>query len=132
MKMIGKIFFIYSVINLIQCSAQIPGSPTMPDAFYKCWIASPEEDIKENSISDTYRPCDFKEFKESFFKKKITFFKNGNCKWLVYAPNNPDSIIDCLWFYKGGKISLKNNKKETLFKFTITHLAGNRMNIVVK
>ena len=132
MKINKNIFVGLLLVFVLQGYSQKAGSSNLPDVFYKCWIASPEEDISDKSISDTYRPCDHKEFKVGFFRKKIEFFKSGKCKWAIYAPNNPDSLIDCLWFYKGGKIAVKNDKKQTLFKFVIEHLAYNRMNIVVK
>lgn len=91
-----------------------------------------EEDIDENSITDTYRPCDFREFRKGLFRKKMEFFKNGKCNWLQSAPNDKDSIISCDWFYKRGKIAIKNKNKEFVIIFKIENLAFNQMNIVVK
>ncbi len=130
--MLKNLLFIYLLIVSSACLGQHPGNAKMPDAFYKCWTASPEEDIDDNSISDTYRPCDFKEFRKGLFRKKMEFFKNGKCTWLKYAPNDKDSLINGEWFYKRGKVAIKNEKKEIVIIFKIEHLAFNQMNIVIK
>ena len=129
--MFRNLIFICVLIGFINCSAQ-SDQARMPDIFYKCWTASYEEDAEAANIFETFRPCDYKEFKAGMFRQKIEFYKNGKCKWLQMAPNDAHSLIDALWIYKFGKIIVKNEKKETIIKFRIEHLAGNRMNIMVK
>ncbi len=130
--MYKHIFFILLLFASLLCISQSKGNTKMPEVFYNCWIASPEEDSGDNSISETYRPCNYKDSKPSMFRYKIEFFKNGKCKWLQLAANDAHYFIDGVWFYKFGKVIVRNEKKETELKFKIQHLAYNRMNIIIK
>jgi hypothetical protein len=102
----------------------------MPDAFYQCWAASHEED--DNAFFDTYRPCNYKEFKAGMYRHRVEFFRDGNCKWLRMAANDAHYFVDGKWSYRKGNITVKDNKDQVVFKFSIKNLKQNRMNVVVK
>jgi hypothetical protein len=127
--MIKKLIISLLILVALNYSAQ-NNKAIMPEVFYRCWTASFEEDAESANVFETYRPCDFKNFKVAMFRRRMEFFKNGKCKWLQLAANDAHYFIECVWIYKRGKIFIKNEKEETLFKFKIEHLAHNRMNIV--
>jgi len=103
----------------------------MPEVFFKCWASSYEEDTDAVSRTKTYRPCDYKEFKPSMYRHKIEFFKTGKCKWLKLAANDAHYFVESTWTYKRGSVIVRDDNKETVFKFKIKHLAQNRMTILV-
>lgn len=108
------------------------GKAQMPPEFYKCWAASFEEDNDAITVSKTYRPCDYKEFKPSMFRYRIEFFRDGKCKWLQLAANDAHYFVDGTWKYNRGNVTVLDAKGEIKMKFKIKNLKYNRMNIVMK
>ena len=108
------------------------GKAVMPDAFYQCWAASYEEDNDAVTVSKTYRPCNYKEFKPGMYRHRVEFFRDGKCKWLRMAANDAHYFVDAKWIYRKGIITVKDDKELVVFKFRIKNLKQNRMNIVVK
>jgi hypothetical protein len=48
------------------------------------------------------------------------------------AANDAHYFVDGKWSYRKGNITVKDNKDQVVFKFSIKNLKQNRMNVVVK
>ena len=72
----------------------------------KQWVHSSEEQ-KPTDKAQLYRPSDFKHFPPSRGRMKYIFYKNGDCEWYFFSPDDAHH-------FKPGKWQIDPNDKRIL------------------
>ena len=60
-----------------------------------CWTHSYEEEAGEQNRK--FRPCDYKEFPSSRFRRKVELKENGICQYLSLSPDDKHEMVDGTW-----------------------------------
>ncbi|HIO91874.1 MAG TPA: hypothetical protein EYG68_03410 [Leucothrix mucor] len=95
-------------------------------ALYQKWIDSREEN-STNSVSNIYRPSNFKTFPASRFRMAYTFRKNGTCTYRWLSPIDKHTSKLCTYTYSKGKVQLFDSMQKKLEILRIVSLSANKL-----
>ena len=60
-----------------------------------CWTHSYEEEAGEQNRK--FRPCDYKDFPKSRFRRKVSLMEGGKCQYLSLSPDDKHFMADGTW-----------------------------------
>lgn len=119
-------FILLSLISFSQTNGSLP-----PEALFKCWKASYEEN-NEKTNTDFYRPCSYEKFGPRMFRLEIEFFKTGACKYLQVGATDLHYYIEGKWIYnkKTKTISVLDDKGVITYKFKLKKINSEFMKTI--
>ncbi|MCH8330627.1 MAG: hypothetical protein IH946_04490 [Bacteroidetes bacterium] len=122
MKILSALFIV--TIGLISCepNADLP-------LLNGCWTRSYEEE--SSGDHEIFRPCDYREFSPSWFRKVYVFKENNECEYLVLSPVDAHYFENGRWQYfpKTKQISIRNMDNQIVETFKITKLKKDLLKI---
>ena len=80
---------------------------------YLCqsWVHSSEEQ-KPNATAEIYRPAGSRRFPPSMGRMKYNFFKNGDCEWYYFSPDDAHRFKPGKWRIDADDKSILNIVKD--------------------
>ncbi|MBL4655805.1 MAG: hypothetical protein JKY33_08285 [Bacteroidia bacterium] len=124
------LILIFNIVITLNLSAQDANVGFVRSDFINCWKHSYEEETV-NSEYKIYRPCGYKEFPASRYRRFFDFKANGNCSWFVLAPNDAHYKVDGEWeFHKERNIiEVKNSDAKIIFTIEVHKLQEDLLKI---
>lgn len=119
------LFLIFTVCVLCSCRSVNPDS--IDSFLINCWTDSYEESSGQET--DVYRHCDFKEFPASRYRNSFTLHKDGNCSYLILAPNDAHSFVDGKWTLNKDTLTIINLDSQILMKRFILKCDGTQLTL---
>lgn len=116
----------------VSSSAQTDTMFVGESPLYKCWIDSHEENEKGSKIL-IYRPCDYyKRFTSSRFRAKFEFNKNGQCSFLVLAPDDAHYMTTGSWKFIDNQRSIliiKDTAGKIVYQYKIVSVSNDMLKL---
>ncbi len=128
LKTINFLLVLFNVTILISCQKKSEPQGFPIELIEKTWKHSYEENTSENY--EIYRPENYQDFPESRFREVFHFKSNGECEYLVLAPNDAHYMATGNWTYDNKNKQLKIKKEnEVKFIFEIVELSGDLLKV---
>jgi len=102
-----------------------------PEVLCQQWVHSSEEQ-KGNDKTQLYRPSGFKQFPPSRGRMKYIFYKNGDCEWLFFSPDDAHRLKPGRWeIDSNDKRILRINKGDMTESYRVIELTKDILRIVL-
>src|SRR5690349_15784584 len=92
------------LFGILACQEQSSSSGANP-SLIKCWVHSYEEQAEGGT--DWYRPCDYKEFGPSHYRRRMILKENNEAEYLELSPIDAHTMKAGRWEYDKGTKALR-------------------------
>lgn len=100
------------------------------NALVQCWIHSYEEQAEGGT--DWYRPCDYKEFGPSHYRRRLVLKENNEAEYLELSPIDAHSMKPGRWEYDKGTKSLRilDAQGNEVWSFMVVSVEADKLELV--
>jgi hypothetical protein len=119
------LLFIASFMN-----AQRSTVSSAPADLFQCWSASYEED-EANSMTKSFRLCDYDKFPPSRFRQQLQFGKDGMVKILNVGATDAHFYSDHKFTYNKKKklVTVLDDKGKAFMRFKLNSVAKDKLKL---